>query len=626
MSTLRSFVILFFATALGANLHGQDSNSVRVIPPEAICQIRVQVASSAGAVVFDSGWRDGSVFDLPTDVSQRIASGSYRTVVMVKDVDGRVTERDLGSQGTGPRLAFVAHDGTNGLVVSTGGDLAFRLGDFAGGKDAERMRLTADGRVGIGIDRPQATLDVKGSIRATDGIVFSDGTTLTSEGGHIKVSQSRDSAPPQPVAPPIPAAPSAILKPRPNTLPGPQFQITDTGIQIGTTNPLFKLDVAGVINTETAYQISGITMLFGNTNSSNNTYAGQHAGQNNFFGTDNAFFGSLAGWATGGSSNSFFGSYAGEVVANVADNSFFGSHAGVQTSIGHGNSFFGSNAAHSNSSGSNNSFFGTTAAAALTLESENSGLGYLADVSAGVTNSTAIGAHAKTAQSNTVILGSINLINSATATASTGIATQTPNQYLGVGGGITVDENNTNNGTLLLNSAIAFGTSGPMGLSGEAIASPRTGAANVYGLDFYTAYAKRLSITNAGNVGVWTSAPGATFEVAATKTTLADAWTIRSSARFKENIQPIASALQKTEQLRGVSFDYKQTGKHSIGFIAEEVAEVLPEAVQRDGNGEIVGLDYNRITPLLLEALKAQQKVIESLEQRVRKLEAAAAH
>ena len=38
-------------------------------------------------------------------------------------------------------------------------------------------------------------------------------------------------------------------------------------------------------------------------------------------------------------------------------------------------------------------------------------------------------------------------------------------------------------------------------------------------------------------------------------------------------------ALDKVERLRGVSFDWKTTGKHDVGLIAEEVAQVLPEVV-----------------------------------------------
>jgi hypothetical protein len=46
------------------------------------------------------------------------------------------------------------------------------------------------------------------------------------------------------------------------------------------------------------------------------------------------------------------------------------------------------------------------------------------------------------------------------------------------------------------------------------------------------------------------------------------------------------------------------------------------EAVQQDANGEVVGLDYNRITPLLVEAVKAQEKVISELQKANRTLEA----
>jgi hypothetical protein len=131
-----------------------------------------------------------------------------------------------------------------------------------------------------------------------------------------------------------------------------------------------------------------------------------------------------------------------------------------------------------------------------------------------------------------------------------------------------------------------------------------------------------MSITNNGQVGIGTAAPSATFEIATGLSTLADAWTTRSSARCKTNIEPISDALDKTEALRGVTFDYKDTGAHSLGFIAEEVANVIPDAVTRDANGEIVGLDYNRITPLLVEAVKTQQNTIRDLEERLEKLEA----
>jgi len=136
--------------------------------------------------------------------------------------------------------------------------------------------------------------------------------------------------------------------------------------------------------------------------------------------------------------------------------------------------------------------------------------------------------------------------------------------------------------------------------------------------------AERLTIDAAsGNVGIGLNGGSATFEVRAGGTTLADAWTVRSSARFKTNIRPIHFALDKVMQLRGVAFNWKNTRQPSVGFIAEEVARVLPEAVEYEGNGkDIAGLDYNKVTPLLVEAIKAQQQRIEELEQRNSRLEA----
>jgi len=61
------------------------------------------------------------------------------------------------------------------------------------------------------------------------------------------------------------------------------------------------------------------------------------------------------------------------------------------------------------------------------------------------------------------------------------------------------------------------------------------------------------NIVLAGRVGVGTSSPAATLDVAIGHTTLADAWTTRSSRRFKRNVEPLQGALEKIEQLQGVS-------------------------------------------------------------------------
>ncbi len=628
--------------------------SVRFSSAAEICQIRLQVLSADGAPIFDSSWKDGDLFDwMVESQGHPLTSGTYRCLVMVKDLDGRVSQREATLIAQGGKVSFdpsggnggltivagneapakitvLAHDGANGSIVSTGGDLSFRFGNFLAGQDSEKMRLTSEGKLGIGTDKPQATLDVAGPIRTSKGVLFPDGTILTSIDGQLTTRQYdplRDGpgAPVDTSAVRLAQRPAMMPlvrpTPRPLTAGTPRFITTDTGVGIWNATPAYTLDVGGAINTSSFYRIRGDIVL---ATGLDNTFLGINTGASTI-GDANTFLGFRSGYSnTSGSNNVFVGKNAGYGNMGGINNTAVGFIAGTSNTSGTGNSFFGNQTGYGNSTGGLNTFIGAESGASITVESLNTALGFQADLSAGVANATAIGTRAKATQSNTVIIGGVNGVNNATVTSSVGIATQTPNQYLGVGGGMTVDQNNANDGTLLANSVLAFGTATGNAVSGEAIASQRTAGGNQYGLDFYTLYGKRMSITNGGNVGIATSSPTATFEVAAGKTTLADAWTIRSSARFKDNIKPIDSALDKTERLRGVSFDYKDSGAHSLGFIAEEVAEIVPEAVQRNADGEVVGLDYNRITPLLVEAVKAQEKVIRALEERIHKLESAA--
>ncbi len=99
---------------------------------------------------------------------------------------------------------------------------------------------------------------------------------------------------------------------------------------------------------------------------------------------------------------------------------------------------------------------------------------------------------------------------------------------------------------------------------------------------------------------------------------IADAWTEYSSRRWKTNIQPLNGALEKVMQLNGVSFDWRENGKHDIGLIAEDVGRVVPEVVAYEDNGvDARSVDYARLTALLIEAVKEQQKTIDELRARL---------
>ena len=97
-----------------------------------------------------------------------------------------------------------------------------------------------------------------------------------------------------------------------------------------------------------------------------------------------------------------------------------------------------------------------------------------------------------------------------------------------------------------------------------------------------------------------------------------------SSIRWKENVRCIDDPLGKVSHLRGVYFnwDADHGGSHDLGMIAEEVGKVLPEIVVYEKNGiDATGMDYSKLTPLLVEAVKALTKENEEMKVRLKKIE-----
>jgi hypothetical protein len=81
--------------------------------------------------------------------------------------------------------------------------------------------------------------------------------------------------------------------------------------------------------------------------------------------------------------------------------------------------------------------------------------------------------------------------------------------------------------------------------------------------------------------------------------------------------------LGKVEQLRGVSYDLKANGRHEVGVIAEEVGAVVPEIVTWDKNGkDAQGVDYGRLSALLIEATKEQQALIADQQKQIKQQQA----
>jgi len=139
--------------------------------------------------------------------------------------------------------------------------------------------------------------------------------------------------------------------------------------------------------------------------------------------------------------------------------------------------------------------------------------------------------------------------------------------------------------------------------------------------DTTTAATRYLIFTNATTGSVSTanvSSTKLTFNPATGDFTAGGNIIANSDERLKENISTIEDALEKVNKLRGVEFDWKDTGIHSLGFIAQEVEKVLPDLVkEHDG---IKSLAYGNMASLLLEAIKELSVKYNELEEKYNKL------
>ena len=84
-----------------------------------------------------------------------------------------------------------------------------------------------------------------------------------------------------------------------------------------------------------------------------------------------------------------------------------------------------------------------------------------------------------------------------------------------------------------------------------------------------------------------------------------------SDARLKTNVQVVDGALSKVNELRGVSFNWIETGQPSYGVIAQELETVLPELVH---GGDPKKVNYNGIIGVLIESIKELSARVDELE------------
>ena len=386
-----------------------------------------------------------------------------------------------------------------------------------------------------------------------------------------------------------------------NTAAGVEALLSNTSGGYNTAvgaEALFS-NTTGVGNTAT-----GFSSLGNNTTGAGNTAAGVNSLGSNTTGNDNTAYGgnALLGNTTG-ANNTAVGLLALESNLTSTDNTAVG-YTALQYSIGFsGNAGFntaiGSQSLAGNTTGFANTASGYQALSANTTGTGNTASGYLALVENTTgSGNTAIGDI--TLQTNTTGLANTALGSNAGSTADFSFITGSNNTFLGY---------NTGPSTGSLTNATAIGALTQVWQSNTLVLGATNG---VNGATSDT----RVGIADNTPTNLLTLGQGH-------GKALADGWSTYSSRRWKTNIQTLPDALAKVEKLRGVSYDLKENGQHEIGVIAEEVGAVVPEVVTFENNGKDArSVDYSRLTALLIEAVKAQQKQIAEQQQANKKQQA----
>lgn len=383
------------------------------------------------------------------------------------------------------------------------------------------------------------------------------------------------------------------------------FNISGNGTAGGTVS-------AQVVNATTQYNIGGSRVLTLGTGV-DNLFVGDLAGQANSTGGANSFFGKAAGFNNSiGGDNSFFGRSAGFTNTSGNSNSFFGVQAGRDNSSGANNSFFG-RAAGRGSNGNLNSFFGFEAG--LNNQSdENSLFGHQAGRvnQSGLRNSF-FGAFAGWQNVNgqqNAFFGRSAGFRTTGGSFNTFIGSEAGNQN-------TVADYNTAIGANATSVSAGLSYSTAIGADTVVHASNRVQIGRI-GVDTVAIGAFASPTTSLpvciNNLGVFVKCTSSSMlPVCINNNGEFITNCTSSSLRYKERVVTWRQGLNVIQQLRPVTFAWKDGHQPDFGLIAEEVAMVEPLLSTRNATGEIEGVRYDRLNIVLINAVKQQQKQIETL-------------
>ena len=215
------------------------------------------------------------------------------------------------------------------------------------------------------------------------------------------------------------------------------------------------------------------------------------------------------------------------------------------------------------------------------------------------------------------VIGTMRSTNSAylaTSTGNVGIGTTDPQEKLSVVGNI------SSNG-MVVNGDMNIEGTGARYLyfnSNSAVINVTPANHHLYFRVGGTATQQNRMIVRGdnGHVGIGTNDPSERLTVhngSTTGTYTTSGWMHSSDANLKANVSKLNGVLDKILNVSGVRFTFKEDPeeREQIGFIAQELQKEFPELVLT-GNSGMKSVSYGQVTPILLEAIKEQQQIIES--------------
>jgi hypothetical protein len=386
---------------------------------------------------------------------------------------------------------------------------------------------------------------------------------------------------------------------------------TTSSANTGLGNAALASATNGSYNT--AVGASALTL---NTSGSTNTALGAAAMRSNTTGASNIAVGVSALYAnvTGGN-NTVVGAYALANSPGASDNTAVGYATLNSDTNGYQNTAVGEYGLYSNSTGYANTATGYAALFSNTTGYANTAAGYASqNVSTGIhnTSSGAYSLYSLTSSSENTAFGAYALGSVATGNQNTAVgsnsllhATGSNNIALGfnAGSGLVTGSNNVyigNPGLQGEDNTIRIG-------SGGGSAAPHTALYLAAVLGTTVSSGQEMFIGSDGRIG-----------------------TATSSRRYKDDIRDMAAASDGILKLRPVTFHYKEaapdgTKPLQYGLVAEEVAQIYPDAVSYNEKGEPNAVQYHKINAMLINELQKQKREITQQQQEIDELKAALA-